>query len=276
MGKKNTTKPKRFKRKHSYKGTLVVFLVMMVGLALIYFLPQFYIKNINVTGLRVLTNEKIILAGELKTGVHIFSGVKGNISDIFSLRHPEIEKNLTNNLSFIKRVSVRSVFPSILDVAIEERIEVAYISIEDGFLIIDADTVALEVFPKDSKLKIPIIEGVVIYDYQLGQIVKVDKATYLNKAAYLLNAIFETDMDTRVKIKLLESIESIRPVGEDIFFLKIRLPNDKTLNVKAANSYSFQEDALWIRFALEQGKLNDLGKGYLDLTTSQKVFIPED
>lgn len=263
------------RKKKSHKGTAVILVILLMGAALVYFMPQFYVDQIQVSGLRVLTKEDILENADLVTGKHLFNGINGSLGQIFSMRHPEKERLLKDSLPYIKDVTVKSVFPSVLSVELEERIEVAYIAIEDGFLILDAETIALEILPADSDPEVPIIQGILAMEVFLGKKSVVDKEDLLMATAAVLKVVFEADLDTRTDKKLLSSIESIRPVTEDIMFLIIDLGDKEELKVKIGNAKNFTDDALWLRFALEQNKLSGLGEGYLDLTTSQRVFIPE-
>ncbi len=259
------------------KGTLVIVLLLVSFALLVYLLPQFYIGQIRVSGQRVVTKDEIIKSAGLRTGEHILFGVGGSLADIFSLRHPEVEKTIADSFPYVKSVVVRSELPSVLSVALEERIEVAYISIQDGYLLIDAEGVALEVLPKSELPEVPVIEGIIVRSVDLGSQAGVDKQDYLNQTAVLLNSIFRADMDARAGSKLLGAIRSIRPVGEDVAYLKLAVQDkDDLLNVKVRASDDIDDDMLWLRFALDQQKLSLLGDGVLDMSTTQRVFVPED
>ncbi len=266
---------KRIRRPH--KGTIVILCLLILSGLFVFFLPQFYISQIRVSGQRVLTKEDIMIKTHIRTGEHILSGVSGSLADIFSLRHPDKEKLIKETFPYVKEVTVRSEFPSVLSVILEERIEVAYISIQDGFLIIDADGVALEVMNRTMTPAVPVIEGLIVRSIDLGSVAEVDKQDYLKQTAVVLTCVFNADMDTRAEIRLLDTITAIRPVGENTAYMKLTLPDEGgILNVKVAASDDICEDMLWLRFALSQRKLNGLGEGILDLTTSQRVFVPAD
>lgn len=272
------------RRNHRRRGrrtnrisSYVIFCVAAVGALILFALPQFYISDIRITGQRIVTTAEILDTAGLQKGRHLLSGVKGSISEMFSLRHTEEERLLMEKLPYIKSVVIRSVFPYVLSVALEERVEVAYISIKDGYVIIDADGIALEVLPKDEAIGIPIVDGITVSDIVLGSKAQVDKPDYLNQTVILLNAIINAQKDSRTDFEILPSIVTIRPVGNDLIFLTLKLPESgDALSVKTKLSSDLQEDMLWLRFALQQGKLEGLGSGVLDLTTEQRVFIPDN
>ncbi|MHB1453288.1 MAG: cell division protein FtsQ/DivIB [Saccharofermentanales bacterium] len=258
-------------------SSYVILCVAAVAALILFALPQFYIGEIRISGQRIVTTAEIVEKGGLREGSHLLSGVKGSISEMFSLRHTEAEQLLMEQLPYIKSVEIRSVFPSVLSVALEERVEVAYISIKDGYVIIDADGIALEVLPKDDAIGIPIVEGITVSDIILGAKAQVDKPDYLNQTVILLNAIINAQKDSRTDFEILPSILTIRPVGDNLIFLTLSLPESgDTLSVKTKLTSDLQEDMLWLRFAMQQSRLEGLGSGVLDLTTEQRVFIPDN
>ena len=266
----------RRERKANRVGTTVFFVVLLLAILLVLALPQFYISSVKVTGQRILTADQVILIGDLKTGSHLFQGVSGSMKDWFQLRHKKAEELLLSNLPYLKNVKIQSVFPSVLSVTLVERVEVAYIAISDGCVIIDSEGVALEVLPGADARGIPVIEGVVANQVQLGRKTAVDLPDALTEAIVLLNDIINADKDTQTDVKLLPLIKTIRPMQDKILFLTLQLPGTgEELHIKIKNSSSNIEDMLWLRFALKQGKLVGKSKGILDLSGVQKVFQPE-
>jgi cell division septal protein FtsQ len=267
----------RQERKANRTGTVVFFAIIAVSLVMLLALPQFYVSSIKITGLRMITQEQIVSLAGLDIGTHLFQGVSGTLKDLFSLRHKNAEQKLFENLPYLKSVEIKSVFPSTLSVTIEERVEVAYIAISDGCVIIDSEGVALEVLEGADSRGIPVIEGIVANQVQLGCKTTVDLPGALTESIVLLNDIINADKDTRVEMKLLPTIKTIRPIQDDILFLTIQMPETgENLIVKVKNSSTNIDNMVWLRFALQQKKLEEQGKGILDLSTSQKVFQPEN
>ena len=265
----------RRERKANRVGTTVFFSILSLSILLVLALPQFYVSSLKITGQRVITSEQVVSIGDLKTGSHLFQGVSGSLKDLFQLRHKKTEQLLAANLPYLKSVVVQSVFPSVLSITLEERVEVAYIAISDGCVIIDSEGVALEVLPNTDSRGIPVIEGVMANQVQLGKKTAVDQPDALNEAIVLLNDIINADKDNRTEVRLLPAIRTIRPMQDKILFLTILLPGTgEELLVKVKNSSANIDNMIWLRFALQQGKLGGKGKGILDLSTTQKVFQP--
>ncbi|MHB1484656.1 MAG: cell division protein FtsQ/DivIB [Saccharofermentanales bacterium] len=257
-------------------GTLLIISILLISALMVFALPQFRISSVEMTGLRVIKEKQVSDMLEITAGDHIFLDVNGSLKDLFQMRHTKSEQMLLKNLPYIKKVEIRSVFPSKLSIAVTERIEVAYIAISDGCVIIDAEGVVLEVLRESGPPGIPVIEGVSVSSVQSGQKAAVDVPDSLTNAIVLLNDIINADKDTSAKVKLLPRIKTIRPIQDDILFVTILLPvTDEEFIVKVRNSKENAEKMKWLRFAMEQRKLEGKGKGILDLTMTQKIFIPE-
>ncbi|MHB8964180.1 MAG: cell division protein FtsQ/DivIB [Saccharofermentanales bacterium] len=242
-------------RRANRTSSYVILCVVAIGALILFALPQFYIDEIRISGQRIVTTAEITDTAGLSKGKHLLSGISGSVSEMFSLRHTKEEQLLKEKLPYIKSVEIRSVFPYVLSVALEERVEVAYISIKDGYVIIDADGIALEVLPKSDAIGIPVVDGITVSNIILGTIAQVDKPDYLNQTVILLNAIINAQRDSRTDFEILPSIIAIRPVGDDIIFLTLKLPDSgSTLSVKTKLSMDLQEDMLWLRFAMKQCK----------------------
>ncbi len=261
------------RRKKSKSGYFIFAAILLLGLC-VYFLPQFYIEEIEITGLRVLKEEELIRYSELTEGEHIFKGIDGSVKDIFSMRHSGREEKILDNCSYIKSVVVRSYFPGKVYIEIVERIEVAYITINDGFVIIDSEGIAVEVINKAENLSIPVIEGIQVNYGETGKEVTVDMQDYLKQSIILLNHIVNADKDSRSDVNLLEKIISIRPVNDRISYIQFRL-DEEQLIAKVINSDKTFDDMIWLRFAIQQGVLDGNSGKVLDLTTSQRAFRDE-
>jgi len=166
-------------------------------------------------------------------------------------------------------------FPGQIHIDIVERVEIAYIKIPDGCVMIDKEGVALSILPAPPG-DIPVIEGVTVASMKLGQKLTVDVPSALNSAITLMGAIIDADQDDRTDLLLLPYIRKIMPIGGRQLYLTVVLPNTgEELNVEAETGTEQAEDMLWLRFALDQGVFDGRGKGVLDLTGSRKTFTPD-
>ena len=57
-----------------------------------------------------------------------------------------------------------------------------------------------------------------------------------------------------------------------MIFMTITLPNGSTLQVKLADVETISDDMHWLIFAIEEGVLNDLPDGSLDMTDDNRIY----
>ncbi|MDD2533405.1 MAG: FtsQ-type POTRA domain-containing protein [Eubacteriales bacterium] len=251
------------------------FLSLLVLVALVIFLPAFHAQEIRVSPTRAMTADQIRAVVPIKPNQHLLVGLGPDLMHALRLRNRKAESQLRANFPYIRDVEVRLDFPGAINIVIEERIEVAYVAIPDGCVMLDKEGFALRILP-ESPSGIPFISGVQVTSLILGQKLTVSSLPEMNGAVSTLSAIIDADKDTRTPQKLLSQIRSIRPLSDGRLFLTLALPaTGDELTVTAENSADLLDDMLWLRFAMDQGALNDRGKGVLDLTGSRKIFIPD-
>lgn len=262
-------------RKRRLRSLAAALFFLAVAVLLVWALPVFHLSVLEVDELRTVSREEIISLSGLTQGQHLLAGLGGSASHWFSLRYAQTELRLLNAVPTIKSVTVRMDFPGKIHIEIDERVEVAYIRIPDGCVMIDKEGVALSILaapPGD----IPVIEGVTVASMKLGQPLTVDVPSALHSAMALMGAIIDADQDERTNLRLLPQIRTIMPIGGRQLYLTVILPNTgEELSVEAETGTEQREDMLWLRFALDQGVFDGRGKGVLDLTGSRKTFTPD-
>lgn len=260
-----------------WPGILLTLAILAAAGLLVWLLPVFHLQGIEIAQLRSITREEVLAASGLATGQHLFQGLGlgGSFRQITQLRYPATEARLLAALPTIQTVAARLKFPGQISLSIVERVEVAYLAIPDGCVMIDKEGVALKILEK-APADIPVIEGVMATSMKLGQPLGVDVPSAMNSAITLMGAIIEADKDDRPGILLLPQIRKIRPVGGRRLYLTVILPQTgEELNVAAETGQEQTEDMLWLRFALAQSVFDNRGKGVLDLTGSKKTFTPD-
>jgi hypothetical protein len=265
----------RPRKKGGRPGLFLTIAILAAMLLMVWLLPAFRLQKIETSELRSLVAADVQTTSGLEIGQHLFQGLGGSLNQIIQLRYPGVESKLTAAYPVIKNVTARLHFPGQISIEITERMEVAYVAILDGCVMVDKEGVALRILTAvpDS---IPVIEGVSATSLLLGQPLGVDVPSAMNSAISLMGAIIEADKDNRPEIALLPQIRKIRPIGGQNLYLTVVLPKTgEELSVKAETSSDQTEDMLWLRFALAQGVFNGRGKGVLDLTGSRKTFIPD-
>lgn len=266
--------PDRSRGKHLRRFLLPAALFFLA--ALIWLLPAFHLSNIEVAGdLRSLSREDLVAASGLQTGRHLFSGVGGSLNQLIHLRYGGAESRLLEQFPILKSAEVQLRLPGSVVLSVSERVEVAYVAVPDGCVMIDKEGCALKILPVAPD-GIPVIDGVSVTSMSLGQPLVVDVPAAMNSAIALMGAIIEADRDTRPAVRLLPQIRRIRPLSGRQLFLTIVIPDTgEEMTVAAETGQEQTEDMLWLRFALSQDALNGRGKGILDLTGSRRTFTPD-
>lgn len=256
-------------------GMIVTLAILLAVAALIAILPPFRAEAITVSPTRAMTGDAILKASGLKTGQHLFDGIGGSVRQVFSLRYGAAERRLAETFPYIRSVEARLEFPGRIAISIDERIEVSYLRIPDGCVLVDKEGYVLRVLPAPPN-GIPLVEGITVRQMNIGSPLTVDLPGSMNVALSLMGAIIDADKDTRSTVRLMPAARRIRPVSDRDVYLTLNLPhNGEELTILARVSTKLVDDMIWLRFAIIQGALDNRGKGVLDMTGERKVFIPD-
>jgi cell division septal protein FtsQ len=267
-------KARRHRRRSSQSFWVTLALLALLAV-LVYVLPPFHLQTVTISPTRAMTSKEIEAALPVKLGQHLFKSLGPDLSRLFSLRYGRVEEILQARFPYIRRVEARLSFPAAMKIEIEERIEVAYVAIPDGCVMLDKEGFALRILPQ-TPAGIPVIEGVSVTSLDLGAKLSVNAPDAMRSAVSLLGAIIDADKDTRTPQLLLPQISKIRPLADNRLYLTLVLPaSGDELTVAAKNDGKQLEDMLWLRFAMDQGALDNRGKGVLDMTGSRTIFIPD-
>jgi hypothetical protein len=200
---------------------------------------------------------------------------RGSPRQLAALRYGAAEDKIRNAFPEVRDVVASLNFPGKIVLQVVERVQVAYMAIPDGCVMIDKDGVAIRILAA-SPADIPVIEGVTATSLVLGKPLGVDVPEAMNSAISLMGAIIDADKDSRTKTLLLPQIRSIRPLSGRRLYLTVILPDSGAeLYVEAESGGDGADDMLWLRFALDQNAFSGLGKGVLDLTGSRRTFTPD-
>jgi len=255
---------------------LVVLAVVLVGVLLVSLSPAFRVGGVDVSGTRVLDPQRLVAESGLETGRTFLRGVGGSLSALVGLRYGAAEERLLAANPYLRSVEVRFRYPGRVSIAAVERVAVAYLAVHDAVVVIDADHVAVLVLQGAPPDGIPLVEGIGITRYLLGGSIEVDRPAALDDALLLLSAVLEADTDTRGDLKLLSVVKSVHPAADGLVYLTVRLPTTGgDLLVREDDPRFAAEDMTLLRYAVLQGKFDDVGSGILDLSGDQSRFVPD-
>lgn len=247
----------------------------LIGLS-VWLLPPFHLQELHLPeDLRSISQEELRLTCDLEPGRHLLAELGGSLPLLFSLRYGAVEDRIRNRFPAVKDVAVYLDFPGAITCTVTERVEVAWLAIPDGCVMIDKDGVALKItaVPPGG---IPVIEGISVRSMILGKPLEVDVTEAMHRAISLLGAIIEADRDGRPETTLLSQVTRIRPISGRQLYLTLIIPETgEEMTVLNETRADLAEDMLWLRFALDQKALSGRGKGILDMTGSRRTFIPD-
>lgn len=146
---------KRRSPRRILKGLL--FLLVTGGLvALVVYSPLFTLQKLNVKGAVYLTEEEIAYIGRVEKG-----------QPLFNLETAVVTENLLKDLR-IESAAVKRELPYSLDITITERVPVATVASEYGYVDLDRRGKVIAAYRSLRHVPIPLITGVSVRDLYIG------------------------------------------------------------------------------------------------------------
>ena len=219
------TKKRRRRARRFLRG--IIFLVVSAAvLSFFVYIPFFTLSEIKLTGAKYLTQEDIMKIGDIYMG-----------EPLFKLETDVVQSRLSKDLR-IEEVSVRRHLPHTLEVKIKERIPLATVSCDYGYLDLDRNAVIIDSYKSLKTMQIPMITGAAVHDLYIGdeiddELIKkiLDFLQRLNEET--LNRISEVAIIEENYIVMYSATE--RPV-------QIRIGKLERLDEKAALTADFLRD----------------------------------
>lgn len=147
-------KPRRSPRR-LLKG--LAFLLICGGMmSIIVYSPLFTLQRVMIHGNTYLDEEDILTSGRLQKG-----------EPLFQLETTEVTQNLMKDLR-IESAVVRRRLPDTLEIEVKERMPVATVACEYGFLDFDRQGKVIGSYKKLRKMPIPLITGIKMHDMYIG------------------------------------------------------------------------------------------------------------
>lgn len=261
------------KKNNKYIWVSLIVIILALIISAIAVLPQFYIENVKVSGVRKLDSNNIIAATNIEKGNHLFSYISGGPEQILGLRYGKIENKLKEENPYIDDVKVRVKYPYTVDINIKERIEVAYINSNSEYLSIDKEGRILDVLSeRPVNAATPIITGLNLNSHNVGDNVSVETMRHVKRCLMVMNIILETDKNSTDDYKLADHVLAYRSYQSNSLYLTVKDMQGKSLNVLINPSEEPQQAIAWLRKTIQKNVLDDLGDGVLSISKSQKVF----
>ena len=267
------------KRKVMLSLKLKIFLIALSTIVIICLLlisPLFSIKNIIVDSQDTeLKSEIVQLAEERAKGENGFLFVSRNVKGVknfgylFDLRAKELEEEISFLIPEVKNIKVRFSFPNTLDISYDKRVPAYVVEVSGSYVCVDIEGVVLAVLLDNSDNKLPVVRGIDVTDYKVGQAVSLSDGEKFKFLKLVFNEIYKCDLKDD-SYKLLEHIE-ILDISE---YNKIWLFIDDILSVKLGDvdNISYKINALKEIVLSEEinGK-----RGQIDFSASHPIFKEE-
>lgn len=170
-------------------------LLIALALILIIYIPQFHLDEIKLNGNIYIEVDDLLRITNIKRGDHIFT-----------IDTDDMENRLKKDLR-IEDAKVKRLFPNGLFITLKERIPIATISCEYGYLDLDAGCLVLDAYQKEKKSKRTVdIKGKTAQGLYIGDKVNDDM---LQNVLIFLQAIESTERKKISKI-IINSDSDIR------------------------------------------------------------------
>ncbi len=179
-----SSKRRKPKKNKVFKTVVLVNLILISLIVAIGLLtPAFYIREITVTGVSHLTPDKVIDASNLEVG-----------KNIFTFRTDRVEESISL-LSFVKEAKVSRQYPNKVSIVVTECKPLSQVVCgESLFIVVDDDGKILDTTSERAKYGIPVIEGVEVEQFEVGNIINTQKTDTFETLLQLSKELSENNM----------------------------------------------------------------------------------
>lgn len=240
---------RRRKMKKHILSILLALVVMCVGLVLVFSL-FFKINTITIGGDKVYSDKMVTE----KSGIEIGE-------NLFKVNEEKLSQKLSKDLPYIKSVTVERKLPDTLIINVEAAKEVAAITTQKGFVLLDETGKVLDKNASILKENVAVINNVKLKEYIEGEKVVLTDEKKTEALIKLFEAIKNADMQLLTEIDL-KSINDIKIKYDDrITFAVGSLTNIET---KLERGMAALE---------KENEINAYSEGTLDLKTEPYVYF---
>lgn len=168
--------PKHRRKKRTSITILKFLFILMLLAGVLLCLPVFRLSKVDISGLKNIPRETVMNAVQDEMGNHILRVDKQAVEE-------RIRK-----ITYVADAAVQTKFPNRLEITIKETTMVGYIKFTDGFIGIDG-TGKVITTAQEKNEAIPVVEGVRVKTFVIGEIIAVAEEERLKTVLTCLNAI---------------------------------------------------------------------------------------
>ena len=244
--------------------------MLSVILILLALSPLFEVKSIAVNGSERYSEEDIIIASGLRTGINGFKAIGSSLDDILSFRYGAAEDAVKKDHPYIKDIVVKYVLPDKIEMSIQERVPFAVVPFYGTYLLVDNEACVLETFNGENTKSLPLIKGLKFEGYKLGQALEFEVEENFLLAVDLINQLSKSD--EKSEFKLLPQVDyfDVKDAENICLFYDSRI----IVNLGDLRELGYRID--FMKEILQKNIRKD-EKGRLDFTLSKNPsFIPNN
>lgn len=261
------------KKKHK-KSKTILKLILFIVLITAIFIPLALSPICNISGIDVSGNvhyktNEITDVIDLSVGQNAFKALIKSIPGLIKLRYNIAENNIIKKCPYIKKAIVKYRIPDKVSIIIEEREPMCLISHQGTYLIMDREGYIIDSVKDNEGYMLPVIKGIKIDSYELGQALKLEDGVYTEKINSLLSAIKKSDEDDDFKLQdILDSID-ISSINKISLFIDSRI----VVNLGDLRDINYRISVLK---HIIQNNIKSEDKGLLDFTTGEKPVFKQE
>ena len=248
---------------------------LVIMAVLVIFLPAFRVRNTQVEGNVVLSEQEILKTVGLEYDAHLMSGVSGNILDILRLDYGKTEERIKKENPYIEDIRITVKIPSTVKITVKERSKVCYIRTPDGYAALDTDGIVLELSSSDARKDVrPVICGLNVKYAEMGKKVKIENMNDYKKAIIVLGAILAADnASVGGNYSMFENTSEVRILPSGYILLTIYSPSGNLTQIKLNGTESIGDNMAWLLYVFNSDAFDKItADGALDMTGEEFVF----
>ena len=212
----------------------ILFLIVTCGLvALLVYSPIFTLQKLNVKGAVYLSEDEIAYIARVQKG-----------QPLFNLETAEVTENLLKDLR-IESATVKRNLPYSLDINIVERVPVATVASEYGYVDLDRQGKVIAAYRNLRHVPIPLITGVTVHDLYIGDDVRDDN---IRKVLSLLQELSPEALNQRSEVNAANPESLVAYTAKAV---QIRLGNLDRLEEEVKLTEDFLQDQQTSPYAVE-------------------------
>lgn len=243
-------KQKRLKMQR--RRALVTFILAVVLVTVLVFLtPIFNIRSVSVEGNALVTAEQFQEKLEPLVGQNLFRSGERKI------------RNILKTIPYIDTVDVqKKLFPPTVRIAVTEYTPTAQLKIEGKTLLVNSE---LRVLADNGEVfgQVPVVTGIAVQDYKLGDIVKSEETEKLETVKISLQTLEVTGIVDKITEINISDIADIT------------LNYDNRITVLCGTQLEIERKLRLFKETVTSNSLTDNSRGTMDITTSGKaIYTP--